>query len=166
MASAPGAPDRASGTSKNRREIIDFVSRHAKPLKQAKIMTEVKAHDLLGRHTRSKIGAVAAAIVRDGVVVIVDGVDLGVLTPTRGLSTTNHVVHTFWQYRRVAEQNPSLVDVQIKRVGVVLNGAKTKNDAYYDAHDYAMEQFRKEADLAIDGESIDDQRTFEDFVGA
>lgn len=82
---------------------------------------------------------------------LVDGVDLNVLTPRAALSQVNRVVHTFWQYARFFQ--PKLDGSTLRRIGVVLNGTPKPTRAAADAHDFALDQFSKEADLAIDASS-------------
>src|SRR6185436_18698353 len=119
---------------------------------QLGVIRNARPGDVLGRSIGT-IGAVAAAIrVRDSVV-LVDGIDLRLLTPKKGIGLGNKVAHTFWQYGRL--KTSDLVASRVKRVGVVLNGvnatSRRKAAAYADAHDYVLDQFRKEADLAVDG---------------
>lgn len=111
-----------------------------------------------------RIRPVAAAVVTPGHVVLIDGVDLSRLTPKRGLARTNRVVQTFWQSRRLETDANDLAFPKLQRVGVVLNGAIQKSDAYFEAHDYAIHQFKKEADLTVDAESYDDQNKFQQLL--
>ena len=41
----------------------------------------------------------------------------------------------------------------MKRIGVVMNGKLSPGAAYADAHDFALHQFKNEADVAIDASS-------------
>ena len=92
---------------------------------------------------------VALAVELDNRVVLVDGIDLKIMKPATAVTRVNQVSHTFWQYTRV---EPNFLDRgrSFKRVGVVLNGAPHTDPGYADAHDYAVHQFRKEADVIYD----------------
>lgn len=105
--------------------------------------------DLFGRSI-SKVAPVAAAIRGRHRMLLLDGVDLNALRPGSAVSLTNRIVHNFWQYARLRETDLNVREVAMTRVAIVLNGAAYRSDAYSDAHDYAMDQFRKGADVAID----------------
>ena len=94
-------------------------------------------------------------------VALIDGVDLTILTPDSALKRVTRVAHTFWQYGRVRQlelRNRG----NIRRIGVVFNGATNPGAAYKDAHDFALHEFSKEADLAVDAASPDDIRKLEE----
>jgi hypothetical protein len=92
---------------------------------------------------------IALAVELDSLMVLVDGVDLKAMKPARAVSKVNQVSHTFWQYTRV---EPNFLDrgLTVRRVGVILNGVPHGDPGYADAHDYAVHQFRKEADVTYD----------------
>lgn len=92
---------------------------------------------------------VALAVELDSRVVLVDGVDLKAMKPATAVSRVNQISHTFWQYTRV---RPNFLDrgLSFKRVGVILNGVSHADPGYADAHDYALHQFAKEADVIYD----------------
>jgi hypothetical protein len=102
------------------------------------------------------IAPVAFALRTPRVVVLIDGVDLSVLTPRGALSRVNKVAHTFWQYGRV--QQMGVDKTPPRRIGVVLNGAVDPSTSYRETHDFALHQFTNEADLAVDANSVDDVR--------
>src|SRR5258708_2421274 len=91
---------------------------------------------ILGRKV-PQIAKVAIAVRKPRVVILLDGVDLNVLTPKGALSKVNKIVHTFWQYGRVG-QHP-LDGSKLRRVGVVLNGVPRSGAAVADAHDFALD---------------------------
>jgi hypothetical protein len=94
---------------------------------------------------------VAIAIRKVNQIILVDGVDLNVLTPQRALSAVNKIVHTFWQYGRFRQE--TIDRTEIKRIGVVLNGVPNPGPAVTDAHDFALDQFKKESEATIDASS-------------
>ena len=96
---------------------------------------------------------VAFAIRKSSKVVLVDGVDLSVMTPTRAVTKANRIAHNFWQYGRIREESLFAGRPTVERVGVVMNGPSPKTEAYLDAHDYALHQFKNEADVAVDATS-------------
>src|SRR5262249_22959324 len=97
------------------------------------------------------VSNVALAVRKTNEVVLIDGVDLTILSPGRALSRINKVAHTFWQYKTVRDD--CLVGRDIRLIAVVLNGSDAPQPAYKDAHDFALHQFNKEADLAVDASS-------------
>jgi hypothetical protein len=80
---------------------------------------------------------------RNQQVVIIDGVDLTAVTSPKAITRIGKVAYTFFQYGRVETR-------RVKRVGVVVNGAHNPTAQYRDTHDFAMQEFTQEADLAID----------------
>lgn len=102
-----------------------------------------------------QVKPVALALRKRDETVLVDGVDLNVLSPGGALSKVNRVVHTFWQYARLRQQR--LDGSKLVRIGVVLNGVPMKGSAATDAHDFALNQFAKEAELAVDASSTSDR---------
>ena len=116
--------------------IIQRVTRQAKP------------QQIIGFPIPS-VKPVALAVELDSLMVLLDGVDLNAMKPARAVSKVNQVSHTFWQYTRV---EPNFLDkgLTVKRVGVILNGIPHGDQGYADAHDYAVHQFRKEADVTYD----------------
>jgi hypothetical protein len=99
------------------------------------------------------IKPVAFAFRRPSKVIVVDGVDLSVMTPTRAVTKANRIAHNFWQYGRIREESLFTGRLTVDRVGVVMNGTSPKTEAYLDAHDYALHQFKNEADVAVDASS-------------
>ncbi|SRR5216684_2586795 len=119
---------------------VNTIIRNARPL------------DLFGM-TLPNINPVAFAIKKPSKIVVVDGIDLSVMTPAKAVAKANRIVHNFWQYGRIREESLFEGRPRIERVGVVMNGISPKTEAYLDAHDYALHQFRKEADVTVDATS-------------
>lgn len=103
--------------------------------------------------TLPNIKPVAFAIKKPSRIVVVDGIDLSVMTPTKAVAKANRIVHNFWQYGRIREEFLFEGRPKVERVGVVMNGTSPKTEAYLDAHDYALHQFHKEADVTVDATS-------------
>lgn len=118
------------------------------PLAEPTIIRNARPRELFGRNV-PHVKAVAFAIRKPSIVVLVDGVDLRVMTPAKTIAKANQIVHTFWQYGRL--RNEGLFSQgRVKRVGIVMNGSSPKTETYMDAHDYAFHQFNNEADVAVD----------------
>ena len=145
--------------------IQHFVERVAAPL-QLRIRQKVRVHEVLGKPVPN-VDPVAFGITTESNVVLIDGLDLRALTPKRSVGEVNRVVHAFWQWGRLHEVQPLFRMQDLQRIGIILNGEipKGKNvRRYLDAHDYAMDQFRKEADLTVESSSDSDKRTFEEVL--
>lgn len=133
------------------------VRTHLKDVVQRAVRNEyVDLHEdansqwILGRKL-PQVARVALALRKTNEIVLIDGIDLTVLTPARALSRVSKVAHTFWQYKLVRDTN--LDGRGLRLIGVVLNGSEAPQPAYKDAHDFALHQFKKEADLAVDASS-------------
>jgi hypothetical protein len=106
-----------------------------------------------------QIKSVALALRRDNRVILIDGVDLKVLTPDPALKRITKIAHTFWQYGRLQHEF-RFGRSEIERIGIVLNGEENPGVAHKDTHDFAIHQFKVEGDLAIDAASENDLRKF------
>jgi hypothetical protein len=144
--------------------IADFVEAVALPLR-LRVFRNPTPQQLFGK-PMSRIGTVAAGVRVGSTVILVDGVDLTAMTPRRSVSITNRVVHIFWQYGRLRERDLVARQTPFDRVGLVLNGRAEKTPAYKEAHDYAVDQFGKEADITIDGSSEIDKKRLQDLLVA
>ena len=116
------------------------------------VIENARAKDILGM-SRPHLGTVALALKRKSCTFLIDGVDLNLLTPKEALQQSQKVTHTFWQYKRLGDDTRNW----IKRIGVVFNGNSASRPDYRDIHDFALDQFRNEADWAVDA-SADDSR--------
>jgi hypothetical protein len=135
----------------------DQLRSHLKDLVQRAVRNEpIDLHEnassqwILGRKL-PQVSKVALALRRTNEIVLIDGIDLTILTPGRALSRVNRVAHTFWRYKSVRDSN--LDGRGLRLIGVVLNGNDAPQPAYQDAHDFALHQFDNEADLAVDASS-------------
>lgn len=122
------------------------------PWSASQIIRNAQPLDLFNL-TLPNIKPVAFALKKPSKVIVVDGVDLSVMTPTRAVTKANRIAHNFWQYGRIREESLFAGRPTVERVGVVMNGTSPKTDAYLDAHDYAFHQFKNEADVAVDATS-------------
>lgn len=110
-----------------------------------------------------QIKPVAIALRRDNRTILIDGVDLHVLSPEPALKRITKIAHTFWQYGRLQHEF-RFGRAEIERIGVVLNGTQSLGTAYQDTHDFALHQFKTEGDLAVDAASESDLRKLSDAL--
>jgi hypothetical protein len=146
-----GEPLASSRIEMNTAEHIRHFLNEFAPL-EGEIISNARPQALFGKHLPNA-KAVAFAIRRNSNFVLVDGVDLNTMTPAKAISKTNQVVHTFWQYGRFRSEDLIAGQATIQRVGIVLNGRSPQTERYMDAHDYALHQFRHEADVTVDSTS-------------
>lgn len=116
-----------------------------------------KPLDVVGRRVKN-IRPVPLAIHGPNSVLLFDGVDLTLGTGV-ALARITKVVHTFWQYGRISQEE--LPSRRIQRIGVVMNGAVNADRSYREAHDFAIDQFGKESDLTVDASSSEDKNRLE-----
>jgi hypothetical protein len=152
-------------TTHTRLEKQDQVRAHLKQLirhtvkrPSIDLQEDAQSEWVLGRHI-PEIEQVALAMRKRKGVILIDGVDLTILKPKSALSRINRVTHTFWQYGRLRERE--FEPREIRRIGVVLNGHVKPTAQYQDAHDFALHQFNKEADLVVDTTSLRNLGEFE-----
>jgi hypothetical protein len=142
-----------------------FVGEYVRPT-EAAILQNADPKDIFGR-AFPNVRPVAISVKKGGRIMLIDGVDLQTMKGKRAIERANQVAYTFWQYGRARSadssllwQTPSAGLVEglegFTRIGVVLNGSPRRSPQYYVAHDYALHQFQKEADLAIDAASRED----------
>jgi hypothetical protein len=143
---------------------VDYVKEHLRQLIQrAKVRNEDLKEDakpewILGRRVRY-IKKVAFALRRADGVLLIDGVDLSVLPAQSAVTRVGKVKHTFWQYGQLRQME--FGSANIKRIGVVLNGVTSPGADYKDAHDFALHEFRQEADVTVDSASPSDLNTLQ-----
>jgi hypothetical protein len=101
-------------------------------------------------YASTELGPVAIAIRRPGKTILIDGVDMRLLNRTQVIARSNKVAYKFWQYGRFRSSDSSLLQTPFSRIGVVLDGSIRRTPPYLVAHDYALHQFKKEADIAVD----------------
>jgi hypothetical protein len=116
---------------------------------------DAKPDWVVGAKIRRKINTVAFALRKENGVVLIDGVDLSVMKPKAAASRVGSVAYTFLQYGRVRQMG--FFDRQVlRRVGIVMNGATNPNQPdYSDIHDFAVQEFKRDADLVVDTASPD-----------
>jgi len=129
-------------------EIAIFVRNNAG--QDIQFRTDVGAKEILG-HRVPGTKPVAIAIPSGHGWTLIDGVDLNQSTPPAAISRVNDVARTYWNYSRAAAQ----AGVQIRRVGVVLNGHSHLSRPTHEAHDYALHRFQVDSDLALDNVSTE-----------
>jgi hypothetical protein len=138
-----------------KQRIRDIVSSLAAPSREIKF--DASPEWVLGRKL-ANVKPVAVALRDRGRVVLIDGIDLNLLTPRGAVSRANEVVHTFWQYGRLDQLGVPFESISsLRRIGLVLNGKTRPGLAYKDAHDFALDQFKKESELAVDASSPEAQ---------
>jgi hypothetical protein len=146
-------------TKESHDAILRFVEKVATTL-SVDVRHNVTPDEIFGKPFR-EIAPVAVGIQTATGLVLVDGIDLHSLTPKSALRETNRVVHTFWQWGRLRSSEMTAADRPFQRVGVIANGVvpQGKNvHRFLDAHDYARDQFHKEAELTVDSSSDLDTR--------
>ena len=119
-------------------------------IKSPYLKEDAKADWVVGPHVRRKIGTVAFALRHENGVVLIDGVDLSIMKPRSAASRVGSIAYTFLQYGRVRQMG--FFDRKaLSRVGIVMNGATSPDRPdYKDIHDFAIQEFRKDADLVVD----------------
>jgi hypothetical protein len=113
------------------------------------IIRDAGPQEMFGR-AMSDFGTIAIAVRRPRRTIMIDGVDLQLMSRGQAVSRANKVAYKFWQYGRLRSDEYSLLQMPFSRIGVVLDGSIHRTKAYYEAHDFALHQFQKEADLAVD----------------
>ena len=75
------------------------------------------------------------------------------------VSKVDRVIFSFWQFARAREQSDLLFKAAppLQRVGLVLNGAPSRSRAAAETHDYALDRFANEADIAVDTSTTEGQ---------
>jgi hypothetical protein len=129
-------------------EIAVFVRNNAGPDIQFK--TGVSAREIVG-HRVPGTKPIAVAIPSRQGWTLIDGVDLNQLTAPAAINRADDVARTYWSYSRMAAE----AGVQIRRVGVVLNGHSHLSLSTHEAHDYALHRFQDDSDLALDNVSTE-----------
>ena len=116
----------------------------------AEMKTNVTASDIVGRPIAGT-KPIALAIHGKSEWILVDGIDLNQLSPAAAISRANDISRTYWNSSR----DKGALGEGIRSVGVVLNGHSHLVPATSEAHDYALHQFSKDADLALDAASTE-----------
>jgi hypothetical protein len=108
---------------------------------------------ILGRKV-PRIKPIALAVRKKNGVLLIDGVDLSVLSLKATLTRVSKVAYTFFQYGRLRQM--PFDRPELKRIGIVLNGVSDPGSEYRDTHDFALREFTQVADLAVDTTSAGD----------
>lgn len=145
---AKGKRARKEQKDKVGEEIATFVRNNAGP--DIQFRTGVSAREIVGRRLPGT-KPVAIAIPSDRGWTLIDGVDLNQSTATAAISRADDVARTYWNYSRAAAD----AGVQIRRVGVVLNGSSHLTKPTHEAHDYALHRFEVDSDLALENVSTE-----------
>jgi|GEM_PF-5759503 hypothetical protein len=111
------------------------------------IELNAKPRQVIGR-SLPNVSSVAVSVRYPNRIVILDGVDLKLATPKQVISRVNKVTHTFWEYGR-AQRDLLLGGNGLQKVALVLNGKPKYSSAEKDAHDFALYQFKNEADHVV-----------------
>jgi hypothetical protein len=136
-----------------------FVAEYVRPT-EATILQNARPQDLFGR-ALPDVKPVAISVQKRGRIILIDGVDLQIMKGKRAIDRANRVAYTFWQYEHIRSADSSrLWQTPFTRIGVVLNGSTRATSRYYVAHDYALHQFQKEADVAVDAASGEGRQKF------
>jgi hypothetical protein len=149
-----GKPDQARA---NLRALVRGIVKE----RVSELHEDVKPQWVLGEKVHG-MATIAFALRKAPKVVLIDGVDLTATTPKTALKRTGQVTHTFWQYKRFRHERGD----DIRLVGVVLNGTQRSSPDYKDAHDFALHQFKIEADLTVDARSVIDLKKLEEELSA
>jgi hypothetical protein len=115
-------------------------------------------------YAMADFGTIAIAVKRPRKTIMIDGVDLQLMNRKQVVSRANTVAYKFWQYGRLRSNDNTLLQQPFSRIGVVLDGSTHRARAYYEAHDFALHQFQKEADIAVDMLTGQGTREFEEVL--
>lgn len=140
-------------------EIVAFVRHATDP--NLEFRTNVGSREILG-HSLSGTKRVALAIQNSTGWTLVDGVDLNHLTAAEANKRTEEISRTFWHYKRAAAEG----DIQIRRVGVVLNGQSHLFPKSHEAHEYALEKLGADSDRTIDAAATDSASVLRELLAS
>ena len=144
--------------------IRKYVQQYVRPT-DVRIIPNARPRDLFD-YPLPDLRPVALAIRKPGKTILIDGVDLRISGKQQAVDRANRVAYTFWQYGRVRSENVSLLQTPFSRIGVLLDGSTRRTKAYYEAHDFALHQFQKEADIAVDTTSGQGTRELEEMLSS
>jgi hypothetical protein len=139
---APASYQKATDAS-----IIAFINEYL-PGESATMTLLAKPKQIIGRPLPN-VAPVAASVRIPGRIVLIDGVDLKVASARQVLNRVNKVTHTFWEYGKAEKDHLLTGNDVLQRVALVLNGIPRYSTAQKDAHDFALHQFEREADLLV-----------------
>lgn len=113
-----------------------------------RLIENAKSEDVLGDR-RDGIRRVAVAIKREDHTVLLDGLDLNLLSDHDALRECTNVVRTFWQYK-IAPKPPG---ERISRLAVIFNGSAPPASPIRDVHAFVSTQFERESEKTIEAHS-------------
>jgi hypothetical protein len=117
------------------------------------------SEDVIGRDD-AEVEPIALALRNGKQTILLYGLDLHKATGKQARSQITRVNHVFWHYKKVASQE----DLDIRRVALVFNGKSHLKPDLRDAHDFALDQFRSQADLTLDASKMDAKREVRSFL--
>lgn len=138
-------------------EIAAFVRHAVDP--NVEFRTNVGSREILG-HSLPGTKRIAIAIPNDKGWTLVDGIDLNHLTVSEANKRTEDISRTFWHYKRAAAE----AAIQIRRVGIVLNGQSHLSPKTLEAHDYALDRLRADSDRTIDAGATDSSTVLRELL--
>jgi hypothetical protein len=109
-----------------------------------------------------KAPSIALALKTHSSTVLIDGVDLNVSNTKSAIEQTDKLNRKFWLYRRLADERSR----KLPRIALVFNGNSHASLEMREAHDYALDQFKDVADLAIDASRDGAEGILREFVEA
>ena len=113
-----------------------------------RLIENARSMDVLGEK-RHGIRRVALALRRENQVVLLDGLDLNLLSSQDALRECTNVVRTFWQYKVALKPHGE----RIWRAAVIFNGMAPAGHGLRDIHAFVSAQFAKESDEKIEARS-------------
>ncbi len=147
LTTSPLERERELQLQQNIRQLVTEIIPSAEP----HFVSSLKPEQLFG-HDFARVlrnaKPISRAIVGRSRAVLIDGVDTSVKPSTDVIQKANRIAFTFWQYGKVIKSPnlPSQAPQEILRVGIVFNGYPKAEIQ----KEYALHQFSKDADLAID----------------
>jgi hypothetical protein len=96
-------------------------------------------------HSLPNVGALGAIVKLGGRILLIHGVDMKLASAGQVINRANRVAHAFWEYSRARKA----VSESLRPVGIVLNGMPQYTSSEREAHDFAVHQLKKEADVTV-----------------
>jgi hypothetical protein len=100
-------------------------------------------------HSLPNVGALGATVKLGGRILLIDGVDMKLAIAGQVINRANRVAHAFWEYSRARKA----VSESLRLVGIVLNGTPQYARSERKAHNFAVHQLKKEANVTVLNES-------------
>jgi hypothetical protein len=135
----------------------------AKYVPHREILRDAGPKEMFG-YAMADFGTIAIAVRKPRRTIMIDGVDLQLMSRKGVISRATEVSYKFWRYGRLRSEESTLVQTPFSRIGVVFDGPTLRTKAYYHAHDFALHQFEKDADIAVDTLSGQGTRELEEVL--